>query len=162
MIVIGYTGPPKPDKFRMYHNLAAAPAFLILAQPFFYEQYLSYNGLLLAQCQFELWLPAWTPAWTLVASLDVSLDYCCIYIVKVFPFSLNFGGVAPPDCLYMRRDCSQQAGSEERERWASQLSRTPSKAGARDSEQHSSPSGSSLVTLPKLEIPQYSANRTRG
>jgi hypothetical protein len=40
-----------------------------------------------------------------------------------------------------------------RERWATQMSRTPSKASARDAEQHSSPSGNSLVTLSKLELP---------
>jgi hypothetical protein len=34
-----------------------------------------------------------------------------------------------------------------RERWTTQLSRTPSKASARDAEQHSTPSGSSLVTI---------------
>jgi hypothetical protein len=38
-------------------------------------------------------------------------------------------------------------------RWATQLSRTPSKASAHDAEQHSTPSGSSLVTLAKLELP---------
>jgi hypothetical protein len=35
---------------------------------------------------------------------------------------LIFGGVLPPDCLHKRRACSPKAGSEERERWATQLS----------------------------------------
>jgi hypothetical protein len=79
MIMIGCAGPPTPEKLRMYHNLVAAPAFLIIkgsSATVVYEQYLSYNGLLLVQCQLLLYLPAWTPAWTLVASLDASLDYC--------------------------------------------------------------------------------------
>jgi hypothetical protein len=46
---------------------------------------------------------------------------------------LTFGGVAPPDCLNNRRACSPKAGSEERE-GVTQLSRTPSKASARDAE----------------------------
>jgi hypothetical protein len=47
-----------------------------------------------------------------------------------------------------------------KERWATQLSRTPSKASARDTERHSTPSGSSLFTLAKLELHQYSATST--
>jgi hypothetical protein len=48
------------------------------------------------------------------------------------------------------------------ERWATQLSRTPSKAGARDAEQHSTPSGSSLFTLAKLELPWPSPTSASG
>jgi hypothetical protein len=84
------------------------------------------------------------------------------YIVKVLlDFRLLFRGLAPPDCLYKRRPCSPKVGSEERE-GATQLSRTPSKASARDSEQPHTPSGSSLVTLAKLELPQYSTPSTSG
>jgi hypothetical protein len=57
----------------MYYNLVAAPAFIIMigsSATVFYKQYLSYNGLLLVQCQLGLYLPAWTPAWTSVATLQ--------------------------------------------------------------------------------------------
>jgi hypothetical protein len=30
MIMIGCAGPPTPENFQMYHNLVAAPAFLII------------------------------------------------------------------------------------------------------------------------------------
>jgi hypothetical protein len=43
-----------------------------------------------------------------------------------------------------------------RERWGTQPSRTPGKVIARDTEQHSIPSGSSIVTLEKFELLQYS------
>jgi hypothetical protein len=33
MIIIGCTGPPTPEKFRMYHNLVAAPALLVMIGP---------------------------------------------------------------------------------------------------------------------------------
>jgi hypothetical protein len=33
MIMIGCTGPPTPEKFWMYHNLVAAPAFLVMIGP---------------------------------------------------------------------------------------------------------------------------------
>ena len=49
-----------------------------------------------------------------------------------------------------------------RERWETKLSRAPSKASARDAEQHSNPGGSSLVTLANLELPQYSPTSTSG
>jgi hypothetical protein len=49
-----------------------------------------------------------------------------------------------------------------RERWATQLSRTPNKASARGAEQHSTPNGSSLVTLAKLELPRYSPTCASG
>jgi hypothetical protein len=134
--------------------------------PVFDKQYLSYNDLLLVQrqlgliCQLGrqlgLWLPAWTPAWTTVSSWTVE-SYTSIpphLHSKSLPrFFTYFWRVAPPDCLYKRRACSRKAGSEERERWATQLSRTPSKASARDAEQHSHLSGSSLVALAKLELP---------
>jgi hypothetical protein len=57
MIMIRCTGPPTPDKIRIYHNLVAALAFLVMIGPsatVFYKQYLSYNGLLLVQCQLGL------------------------------------------------------------------------------------------------------------
>jgi hypothetical protein len=90
MTMIGCTGPPKPEKFRMYHNLVAAPAFLVTIGPcdtLLYEQYLSFNGLLLVKCQLEPYLPARTPAWTVVASLDV-IKTINQYIVKVYETEL--------------------------------------------------------------------------
>jgi hypothetical protein len=100
-------------------------------------------------------LPAWTPAWTIVLAWTIE-SYTSIpphlHIKGIPGVLITFGGVAPPDCLYNRRACSSKAGSEERE-GATQLSRTPSKASARDAEQHSTPSGRSLVTLAKLELP---------
>ena len=39
-----------------------------------------------------------------------------------------------------------------KKRWTTQLSCTPSKASARNAEQHSTPGGSSSVTLVKLEL----------
>jgi hypothetical protein len=30
IIMIGWTGRPNPEKFRFYHNVVAAPAFLIV------------------------------------------------------------------------------------------------------------------------------------
>jgi hypothetical protein len=80
MIMIGCTGPPTPEKFRMYHNLVAAPAFLVMidhtATAFLYA-IVVIRGLLLIQCQLGISLPAWTPVWTLVASLDTGLDFGC-------------------------------------------------------------------------------------
>jgi hypothetical protein len=45
---------------------------------------------------------------------------------------------------------------------ATQLSCSPSKASARDAEQRSTPSGSSLVTLAKLELPLHSPTSASG
>jgi hypothetical protein len=109
------------------------------------------------------------PAWTLVASLDVRLDLGCqpgrqlglmcqpgprpiprfphIYIVKVsLDFCLLFDEWHRRIIYISGRACLQMLGRK-RERWATQLSRILSKARARDSEQHSTSSGSSLVTF---------------
>jgi hypothetical protein len=100
-------------------------------------------------------LPAWTPAWTIVSAWTVE-SYTSIpphlHSKSLHRVLLIFGGVAPPDCLY-KRGLALQKLCRQRERWATQLSRTPSKDSARDAKQHSTSSGSSLVTLANLELP---------
>jgi hypothetical protein len=68
--MIGCTGPPTPEKFRMYRNLVAAPAFLIMLGPsatvFLYTIFVIQRS---ATCT--------RPAWTLDARLDASLDFRC-------------------------------------------------------------------------------------
>jgi hypothetical protein len=69
MIMIGCAGPPTPEKLRMYHNLVAAPAFLIikaLAPP------LSINNI----CHTTVCY-LYSASFTLFASLDASLDFSC-------------------------------------------------------------------------------------
>jgi hypothetical protein len=78
--MIGCADPPTPEKFRMYHNLVAAPAFLIAigssAPPFYNLKIFVIQRSATRKCQLGHYFPAWTPAWTLVASLDPSFDYC--------------------------------------------------------------------------------------
>jgi hypothetical protein len=83
--------------------------------------------------------PVWTPAWAIVSARTVE-SYTSIpphLHSKSLPRGLlTFGGIVPPGCLYKRWACSPKLGRK-RERWATQLSRTPSKASDRDAEQHS-------------------------
>jgi hypothetical protein len=72
-------------------------------------------------------------------------------------FLLTFGGSAPPDCRYIGGQYSgglalQKLGRK-RERWATHLIRTPSKVSALDAEQYNTPSGISIGTPAKLELP---------
>jgi hypothetical protein len=55
--------------------------------------------------------------------------------------------------VYISGGLALQKLGRKRERWATQLSRTSGKASARDADQKGSPSGGSLVTLAKLELP---------
>jgi hypothetical protein len=57
MIMKLCTGPQTPDKFRMYHNLVAAPAFQIMIGPsatIFLETLFVIQGLLLVQFMLGL------------------------------------------------------------------------------------------------------------
>jgi hypothetical protein len=73
---------------------------------------------------------------------------------KNYPkISLGFGWVAPLD--YISGGLALQKMGRKRETWATQLSRAPSKAGARGAEPHSTLSECSFFTLAKLELPQF-------
>jgi hypothetical protein len=63
--------------------------------------------------------------------------------------------------MYKRRASSPKAVSEERE-VGNSAETYSEQASARDAEQHSTPSGSSSVTLAKLELPSHSPTSASG
>jgi hypothetical protein len=51
------------------------------------------------------------PDWTAESNVSIPLQFHCISLTRL---SVSFRGVAPPDCIFVRRTCSPKAGWEER------------------------------------------------
>jgi hypothetical protein len=88
-------------------------------------------------------------AWTVESYTSIAPQ---LHSKSIPRFLLNFEGLRRR-IVYISGGLDLQKIGRMRERWATQLSRTSSRASARDAERHSTPNGSSLVTLAKLELP---------